>query len=653
MGRMAWKAALGLWAAGVAGAATLYVSNSGRAGWSGRLEAPNPQGTDGPLPSLAAARDAIRSLRGGRAESFTVMVRGGIYRLAEPLVLGPEDSSVTWAAYPGERPVLSGGRPVAGWTKARGALWRAPTATPVRQLFVRNRRAQRARTPNAGFYRIDGPSSQDQPFLLRFRGADIRREWAGSGAEAIVLLAWAELRMPVTAVDEAAHTARLAGNPQPSNKETDARYWIENAPGGLDAPGEFYWDAAAGTLEYWPVTGENMARDEAVVPVLPQLVRLEGRPREGRPVRRVVFRGLDFRHTDWRMGPQGYADTQAAVDVGAAIEAAGAEDVTIEHCSFSQMGGYAVWFGRGSKNNRLLASEIFDMGAGGVKVGEPVLREDAADQNSANEIADNNIHDLGAVYPAAVGIWVGQSGGNTISHNHVHDLYYTAISVGWTWGYGPNQSKGNRIESNHLHHIGKAMLSDMGAIYTLGVQPGTVIRGNLIHDVEAFTYGGWGIYPDEGSTGMLIENNVVYRTKRAGFHQHYGRENTVRNNIFAFGREFQLMRTRAEPHVSFVFERNIVYFDQGKLLGSNWSDDGFRMNRNVYWDARGGGIDFAGGSLEDWRAKGRDTESLVADPLFVNPSSYDFTLRPESPALRLGFLPVKAGNAGPRVRPGA
>jgi parallel beta-helix repeat protein len=197
------------------------------------------------------------------------------------------------------------------------------------------------------------------------------------------------------------------------------------------------------------------------------------------------------------------------------------------------------------------------------------------------------------------------------------------------------------------------MLSDMGGIYTLGVQPGTVIRNNLIHDISSFTYGGWGIYPDEGSSYLLIESNIVYKCKSSGFHQHYGRENIVRNNIFAFNREFQLMRTRAEDHSSFTMERNIVYFDQGGLLGSNWKGTGFTMRNNVYYDRRGPDISFADKSFSEWKASPQDLGSMIADPLFANPDNYDFRLRPESPALKKGFQQINMSTVGPRVRVGA
>ncbi|HEV2274233.1 MAG TPA: right-handed parallel beta-helix repeat-containing protein, partial [Acidobacteriaceae bacterium] len=284
---------------------------------------------------------------------------------------------------------------------------------------------------------------------------------------------------------------------------------------------------------------------------------------------------------------------------------------------------------------------------------EPVLEASDAQQNYANLIADNQIHDLGLVYAAGVGIWILQSGQNQILHNHIHDLFYTAISVGWTWGYGPNQSKSNLIAFNHIHAVGKEMLSDMGGIYTLGEQPGTILRNNLIHGVSSFTYGGWGIYPDEGSSDIVIEDNIVYDCKSAGFHQHYGRDNMVRNNIFAFNRQYQLMRTRAEPHNSFTLENNIVYFDQGSLLGTNWTEGQFTMRHNFYYDARGQEIRFAGKPFSEWQASGQDRDSVIADPLFVNAGNFDFRLRPESPALKRGFRQIDISTVGPRVRAGA
>ena len=111
-------------------------------------------------------------------------------------------------------------------------------------------------------------------------------------------------------------------------------------------------------------------------------------------------------------------------------------------------------------------------------------------------------------------------------------------------GIHGSHSYGNVIEYNHIHDIGRGVLSDMGAIYTLGVQPGTRIRRNLIHDIDSRGYGGWGIYTDEGSSHILIEDNIVYRTKSGGYFHHYGKNNLICNNIFAFSREHGVIRRK-------------------------------------------------------------------------------------------------------------
>jgi hypothetical protein len=114
------------------------------------------------------------------------------------------------------------------------------------------------------------------------------------------------------------------------------------------------------------------------------------------------------------------------------------------------------------------------------------------------------------------------------------------------------------------------------------------------------------------------------------------------------------MRTRPEPHVSFIFTNNIVYCDSGNLLGSDWSNDHYEMDRNVYFDlskkASPETLTFAGGSLEAWQARGHDQHSVIADPLFAAPDKDDFHLKPESPALKLGFRPIDLSEVGVRKK---
>jgi hypothetical protein len=334
--------------------------------------------------------------------------------------------------------------------------------------------------------------------------------------------------------------------------------------------------------------------------------------------------------------------------VTAAVQAWGARHVTLRHCEITQTSNYGVWFSAGTTHNRIEQCRIHHLGAGGIRFGH--MREGATEMERAahNTAVHNEISDGGYVYPDGVGVWIGKSSYNRVAHNNIHDFYYTGVSVGWTWGYSKSEAHHNFIEYNHVRDIGKGVLSDMGGIYMLGNSPGTEVRNNILHDIEAYNYGGWGLYADQGSSDILMENNIVYRTKTGGFHQHYGRDNRVRNNILALSKEAQIMRTREEEHISFYFERNIVYLDNTQTLSASWNNGNFVMDRNLYFSTATAPIQFNGMAFGEWQAQGHDRHSQVADPLFHAPERGDFAVGEGSPAFEMGFRPIDTTLVGPQ-----
>ena len=623
-----------------------------------RMAAPTAAEPGQTLPDLEAALAVVRTNGPG-----TLRLHGGTYELPVPLRLTPADSGLTIAACDNEKPILSGSRRTTGWRPSPGAPGVWETSIPVvpggpwyfRSLFVNGRRAQRTRAPKTGYFQVDGESPGGTPVRFVYHSNDLNQAWLANGdTEAIALLAWSEFRLYLRGFDLSRHLATLSGAVQPSNREKDARYFMENLPGPPANPGEWHLDRFTGLLQYRPPAGENPATAEFIAPHLSHLMELRGSLLNQRPLTNVTLRGLAFQHTDWSLPKEGYADTQAAVGILGDLRAEAATGCVIADCSFSRLSGYAIELGRGCQNDRIIGCEFADLGAGGIRVGDQGARTAPFEQNHSHIITDNHIHDIGQIYPAGIGVLLFQTGTNLVAHNEIDHTHYTAISVGWTWGYRETPCRENRIEFNHLHHIGQGTLSDLGAVYTLGPQAGTVLRNNLIHDVESHGYGGWGLYTDEGSTGILLENNVVYHCKSAGFHQHYGRDNVLRNNIFAFNREHQLMRTRNEEHTSFHFTNNIVLWDTGDLLGSNWEGNHFVADHNLYWDTRPGAtpetLRFAGATPAAWRARGEDVHSQIADPRFLAPARFDFGLQPDSPALAMGFHPIDLSTVGPRPR---
>jgi len=653
-----------------------YVSPLGRDTWSGRYPEPLADGSDGPFASIFRAQKAVRALRQNETKPVTVLIRGGTYFLSRPIVFQPEDSGtaeapIIYAAYGNERPVFSGGKKIIGWKKHKDGLWIAdiPDVKEGRwtfnQLFVNGQRRQRARHPNEGYLLTAGlPPGMTNPheqlgnpqacLKMTFRPGDFQRFRNLEDVNIFLYHAWTASLHWIADVDMRRRVITFTAPAHwPTGYwEAEQRYVIENCLEALDIPGEWYLDRRQGRLYYMPLPEENPAQEEGagacefIAPVLRQLVIFRGQPDKERYVQHIHLRGLSFQHADWHIENRGSADGQAAVWLSGAIFARGMRRCAFEGCEIAHVGEYGVWLERGCQDNLIRQCELHDLGAGGIKVGETRSVNDAKLATGYNMIDNCYIHEGGRVFPAGVGVLILRSSANTVTHNEICYLYYTGISVGWSWGYAPSSANQNIIEYNHIHHIGQGVLSDMGGIYTLGISPGTRLRYNLIHDVESFLYGGWGIYPDEGSSHILIEHNICYRCKTGGFHQHYGRENIVRNNIFADSPQMQITRTREEEHMSFYFEQNIIYCTNPLVLSGRWSNGNYRMERNLYWNASGAELDFNGQDFLSWQAAGNDAQSLVADPMFVAPEQGDYRLHIESPAFRLGFQPINTEHIG-------
>ena len=147
-----------------------------------------------------------------------------------------------------------------------------------------------------------------------------------------------------------------------------------------------------------------------------------------------------------------------------------------------------------------------------------------------------------------------------------------------------------------------------------------------------------------------MENNLVYKCKCSAFHQHYGKDNIIRNNIFALNLLSQLQLTRVEDHLSFTLSNNIIYYNEGLLymdMGKDaWKKAQTVIDKNCFWNTTTKNIDFQGGSFSDWKKLGKDKHSIIADPLFKDPENFDFRFKSTRIAKKIGFKPFDYSKAG-------
>lgn len=412
-------------------------------------------------------------------------------------------------------------------------------------------------------------------------------------------------------------------------------------------------------------------------------------------VENIHIQGIQFLHSDWNIDSAGYAGSQAGT--GIPIHPA----VVFNYCSgcsFSNneiafVGGHAIGV-KHSNNTNITKNHIHDIGSGGIYIGSE--RNNLDEVSNHINITDNKIYNLSYSFHDAAAIWVERNNFINISHNEIFDVDNIGITVGWLWAPSESTAHDNTISYNEVYRI-KKILNDGGAIYTLGYQPGTSIHHNIVHDVVFTPHHLYythirGLYLDQGSKDILVENNLVYRTGDTPMNLHIAFENTIQNNIFIDGGfmgirdHFERKDERQETlaHGNKVLH-NLIYFgNKNKILSEESTgtsinstliqEPGFMIratrspknlpqktsieesDNNLFYASEQPPL-FSGEnpiSYAEWQDYGFDAHSIVGKgQIFIDYENDNFTLNMKNPSLQQfisqGFEPIDFTGVGPRI----
>ncbi|RTE04311.1 right-handed parallel beta-helix repeat-containing protein [Paenibacillus whitsoniae] len=539
----------------------------------------NPGTIEQPFATFERAKLAIREYRRSKAnqsESYTVIVRGGVYELSEPIVFCEEDSgeqgnAVVYRSYPGERPVISGGRrfsPV--WRPYRENILVADLpecckTSSFTQLFVDGKRQIRARYPNfdpsvpgvTGYTHPTGNQSTWPHRELRFDPQQFTDKRWSRPEEAVLHIFgknyWGNLQWEIKDIDWENHLIRLGHGGFQINDvmqgedatgiDERSRFFIENVFEELDSPGEWYADFREGLLYYYPGAEVDLSHAVIEAALLQRLVIFRGSQHS--PVHDIVLSGFRFARTEGT-----YLETYEAPSLGdwsihrgGAIFMEGAERCEIEYCHFDAVGGNAVFVNNYNRNHRFYGNLVEEAGESAFcLVGSKHLTMGSQlAYPAAITISNNEIYNIGVFGKQTAGVFISVGRDHVISHNHIHHLPRAAICINdGTWG-------GHIIEWNDIHDTVQET-GDHGPFNSWGRDrfwcleqshgPASHCAGDVKKDARHpviirhnrfVDYKGWGIDLDDGSSNYHIYQNLCIGIS---IKLREGDYRLVENNIF-------------------------------------------------------------------------------------------------------------------------
>jgi len=620
---------------------------------------------------------------------------------------GQKEASITYAAYADETPIFSSGKQVSGWKKLTTAPAGLPQASlgkvqvadvSGRFLTLYDADGLLPRARSTGFI----PTKDGKRDTLHFPKGAIKN-WSNIGDVEVVVRphhAWIVNILPLSSVNEEKGVARTstdatyAMNPLHFLKTTKSCF-VENVLEELDEPGEWVLNTKEGKLYLWP------RNDSAVfTPQLTEFIRIEGKidkmGAKDIAVKNLTFRGLSFQHGERYEIAKDDAglqhDWEMLDKANALVRLRGAENCRIEQCHFAHSGSGAIRLDLHAQENVISGNHIEHIGGTGILLAG--YGPGTKDVNRKNTVYNNHIHHTGRIYSHSPGIMVWQSGENRVANNLIHHTPYTGLIISgcmtefFSKGNGRELGRtlrrhemtglpkkatleqvrpylhthDNVFEYNEIHHA-MELLGDGNAIYIRGAGAGNVIRRNYVHHLVAPMIMQAAIRTDGGQMDTFITENLVYKCTSQGILMKLNNhcENNIVADIIAPPRGYYLS-LREGPLTGATIKRNIFYSSttectfidelpprkahgtedrRGRALAKSSQAE---TDHNIYFCAADPTLSDA--MLAKQQQDKVDMNSKATDPLFVDPANGDFRFKPNSPALKMGVVPLDLSKVG-------
>ncbi len=547
--------------------ACYYVSPSGSDSNDGTVTTP--------FQTITKARDVVSTVNTNMTGDIYVYLRGGDYRITSAITFSVKDSGtgnhrIYYQAYPGETPVINGAQKVTGWTQSSGNIYKASLSrtTKLRNLYVSDKRANMTSKTvtskgGSGTYSVtagqaawawnsgsgsDGISygSSDIPDLTTNKD-DLeivngttwnenivcsRDVTTASGGKVVLL------QQPYGII------AQLPG--WSSGFSVSGSHTIYNLFAWLTSAGQFYFDKTAGTLYYYPRSGEDMSTADVEVPVAESLLSIAGNSTTDR-VKNITIQGITFANTDYMLYKVGDSYGKASVQGATVFIAYGSSDwhaskyeivdtfpgmimvnsadsIDIVGNVVKHSGNEGISMINDVVNSSIVGNYITDIAGSGITIGHPqhvYIGDGGTHEKYAKGVEGACVKDTinnNVVYNVSTLPGFGGHSGITaffvdtltITHNLIHSTAYNGINLGWGWKNFTDSTtcKNNTCSFNRFNNM-MTRLHDSGAIYTIGQEPGTNINQNYVKGIPPNTSGPtYGLHNDEGSA-YITENDSV------------------------------------------------------------------------------------------------------------------------------------------------